>query len=85
MKGGVEVRQRGLQFGLVASTVALICYLVLMINGLGIGLNRQAGSQVDDIAGVILCPRASLTLLHTSVTEQAPPADDSLARSEDQV
>lgn len=41
-----EIQRRKFQFGLIALVVALISYLVLMINGLGIGLNEQAGSAL---------------------------------------
>ena len=41
-----EIRRRKFQFGLIALVVTLISYLVLMINGLGIGLNEQAGSAL---------------------------------------
>ena len=41
-----EIWRRKFQFGLIALIVTLISYLVLMINGLGIGLNEQAGSAL---------------------------------------
>jgi putative ABC transport system permease protein len=41
-----EIQRRKLQFALIALVVTLIAYLVLMINGLGIGLNKQAGSAL---------------------------------------
>jgi putative ABC transport system permease protein len=41
-----EIQRRKFQFALIALVVALISYLVLMINGLGIGLNEQAGSAL---------------------------------------
>jgi putative ABC transport system permease protein len=41
-----ELWRRKFQFLLITLVVALISYLVLMINGLGIGLNRQAGSAL---------------------------------------
>jgi putative ABC transport system permease protein len=41
-----EVSRRKLQFALIAMVVVLISYLVLMINGLGVGLNKQAGSAL---------------------------------------
>ena len=41
-----EIQRRKFQFGLIALVVTLISYLVLMINGLGIGLNEQAGSAL---------------------------------------
>jgi len=41
-----EIQRRKFQFALIALVVTLISYLVLMINGLGIGLNEQAGSAL---------------------------------------
>lgn len=46
MMGLKEIQRRKFQFGLIALVVTLISYLVLMINGLGIGLNEQAGSAL---------------------------------------
>jgi putative ABC transport system permease protein len=46
MMGLKEIRRRKFQFALIALIVTLISYLVLMINGLGIGLNEQAGSAL---------------------------------------
>jgi len=46
MIGLKEIQRRKFQFGLIALVVTLISYLVLMINGLGIGLNEQAGSAL---------------------------------------
>jgi putative ABC transport system permease protein len=44
--GLLEIRRRKVQFALIAVVVTLIAYLVLMINGLGIGLNELAGSAL---------------------------------------
>ena len=41
-----EIQRKKLQFSLIALVITLISYLVLMINGLGIGLNKQAGSAL---------------------------------------
>jgi putative ABC transport system permease protein len=46
MIGLKEIQRRKLQFSLIALVVTLISYLVLMINGLGVGLNKQAGSAL---------------------------------------
>ncbi len=46
MIGVLEIRRRKFQFVLIALIVTLISYLVLMINGLGVGLNEQAGERV---------------------------------------
>lgn len=44
--GLTEIRRRKFQFALITLLVTLIAYLILMINGLGIGLNEQAGSAL---------------------------------------
>jgi putative ABC transport system permease protein len=46
MMGLTEIRRRKFQFGLITLVVTLIAYLILMINGLGMGLNEQAGSAL---------------------------------------
>jgi putative ABC transport system permease protein len=46
MMGLTEIRRRKFQFGLITLVVTLIAYLILMINGLGLGLNEQAGSAL---------------------------------------
>jgi putative ABC transport system permease protein len=46
MMGLTEIRRRKFQFALITLLVTLIAYLILMINGLGIGLNEQAGSAL---------------------------------------
>lgn len=46
MIGLLEIRRRKVQFALIAVVVTLIAYLVLMINGLGVGLNQLAGSAL---------------------------------------
>jgi putative ABC transport system permease protein len=46
--GLLEIRRRKLQFVLIALIVTLISYLVLMINGLGVGLNVLAGSALKN-------------------------------------
>lgn len=48
MIGLLELRRRKLQFALIGLVVTLISYLVLMINGLGVGLNEQAGSALKN-------------------------------------
>lgn len=48
MLGLVEIRRRKLQFALIGLIVTLVTYLVLMVNGLGIGLNVLAGSALKN-------------------------------------
>jgi putative ABC transport system permease protein len=55
-----EIQRRKFQFGLIALVVTLISYLVLMINGLGIGLNEQAGSALRGLnADALVYAKAS--------------------------
>lgn len=49
MMGLTEIRRRKFQFALITLLVTLIAYLILMINGLGIGLNEQAGSALREL------------------------------------
>jgi putative ABC transport system permease protein len=46
MIGLKEIQRKKLQFTLIALVVTLLSYLILMINGLGVGLNKQAGSAL---------------------------------------
>lgn len=46
MIGILEIWRRKTQFSLIALIVTLISYLVIMINGLGVGLNELAGSAL---------------------------------------
>ena len=44
----MEIRRRRLQFSLIGLIVTLITYLVLMVNGLGIGLNELSGRALKN-------------------------------------
>lgn len=72
MIGLKEIRRRKLQFALIAAVVTLISYLVLMINGLGVGLNRQAGSALLKLdADVIAYSSASrLSVIRSELSTQ---------------
>ena len=48
MLGLLEIRRRKLQFALIGLIVTLVTYLVLMVSGLGIGLNVLAGSALKN-------------------------------------
>lgn len=48
MLGLTEIRRRKLQFSLIGLIVTLITYLVLMVNGLGIGLNELSGRALKN-------------------------------------
>ena len=48
MTGILEIWRRKTQFGLIALIFVLVSYLVIMINGLGLGLNELAGSALKN-------------------------------------
>ena len=73
MIGLKEISRRKLQFALIALVVTLISYLVLMINGLGIGLNKQAGSAVLqlDADGIAYSSSSGLSVIRSELSSQA--------------
>jgi len=70
--GLLEIRRRKLQFALIALIVTLISYLVLMINGLGVGLNEQAGSALRsfDADAVAYSDRAGLSVIRSELSAE---------------
>ena len=72
MIGLLEMRRRKLQFALIALIVTLISYLVLMINGLGVGLNELAGSALRnfDADGIAYSDRAGLSVIRSEMSEE---------------
>lgn len=73
MTGLKEIQRRRFQFGLITLIVALISYLVLMINGLGIGLNRLAGSALLrlDADGLAFARTSERSLVRSELSSQA--------------
>lgn len=73
MIGLKEIRRKKLQFALIAAVVTLISYLVLMINGLGVGLNRQAGSALLklDADGIAYSSASRLSVIRSELSAQA--------------
>ena len=69
MIGLLEIRRRKLQFALIAMIVTLISYLVLMVNGLGVGLNQLAGSALLnlDADGIAYSDRAGLSVIRSEL------------------
>ncbi len=67
----LEIRRRKLQFVLIALIVTLISYLVLMINGLGVGLNEQAGSALRnfDANAIAYSDRAGLSVIRSELSD----------------
>jgi putative ABC transport system permease protein len=72
MIGLKEIQRRRLQFALIALVVALISYLVLMINGLGVGLNKQAGSALLqlDADGIAYSTSSRLSVIRSELSSQ---------------
>jgi putative ABC transport system permease protein len=70
--GLLEMRRRKLQFVLIALVVTLISYLVLMINGLGVGLNEQAGSALRrfDANAIAYSDRAGLSVIRSEMSAE---------------
>ncbi len=71
MIGLLEIRRRKLQFSLIALIVTLISYLVLMINGLGIGLNQLAGSALlnFDADAIAYSDGAGLSVIRSELSQ----------------
>ena len=58
----IEIRRRKLQFGFVTGVVALIAYLIIMVTGLGLGLNEAAGTALLNLNGDHLAYAANSNL-----------------------
>lgn len=72
MVGLLEIRRRKVQFALIALIVTLIAYLVLMINGLGVGLNVLAGSALKsfDADGIAYSEQAGLSVIRSEMGQE---------------
>lgn len=68
----IELRRRKLQFGLVTGVVALISYLIIMVTGLGLGLNEQAGTGLLALNGdhLAYASNANLSVIRSRLTEE---------------
>jgi putative ABC transport system permease protein len=73
MVGLLEIRRKKMQFAMIALVVSLISYLVLMINGLGVGLNQLAGSALlnFDAAAIAYADQAGLSVIRSELGEDA--------------
>jgi len=71
--GLLELRRRKVQYGLIALIVTLISYLVLMINGLGVGLNVLAGSALKnfDADAIAYADSAGLSVIRSELSDDA--------------
>lgn len=72
MIGLLEIWRRKLQFALIGLIVTLISYLVLMINGLGVGLNEQAGSALRnfDANAIAYSDKAGLSVIRSELSSE---------------
>lgn len=77
----IEMKRRKLQFAMVTGVVALISYLIIMVTGLGLGLNERAGTGLLALDGEYLAYasnanlsviRSRLTDAHVAAIEHAP-------------
>lgn len=66
-----EIRRRRLQFGLVTGVVTLIAYLVIMVTGLGLGLNQFAGTGLLALNGDYLAyaSNSNLSVIRSRLAE----------------
>ena len=73
MLGLKELARRRLQFSLITLVVTLIAYLILMINGLGVGLNQLAGSTLWKLGGnaIAYAEEAELSIIRSELDNQA--------------
>lgn len=71
MIGLTEVRRHLFQFALISLIVALISYLVLMINGLGVGLNDLAGSALRnwDADAIAYSDQAGISVIRSELSD----------------
>ncbi|MFN0094680.1 MAG: ABC transporter permease [Dehalococcoidia bacterium] len=69
MIGLTEIRRRKVQFALIALVVTLISYLVLMISGLGVGLNVAAGSALKsfDADAIAYSRQGGLSVIRSEI------------------
>ncbi len=67
-----EIRHRTVQFLLIVAIIALIGYLVVMISGLGVGLQEQSGSWVRELPvdAVVYNGNANYSLLRSEISPQ---------------
>lgn len=71
MLGLLEIRRRKLQFGLIGLIVTLIAYLVLMVNGLGIGLNELSGRALKSFNAdaIAYSDNANLSVVRSEMSQ----------------
>ncbi|MCK9518249.1 MAG: ABC transporter permease [Dehalococcoidia bacterium] len=72
MIGLYEIWQRKTQFGLIALIVTLISYLILMVTGLGLGLNELAGSALRSFNAdaIAYSDEAGISVIRSELSEE---------------
>ncbi|MCY3886975.1 MAG: ABC transporter permease [Chloroflexi bacterium] len=67
----IEIRRRKLQFGFVTGVVLLIAYLIMMVTGLGLGLNQQAGTALLNLNGdhLAYASNANLSVIRSRLAD----------------
>jgi putative ABC transport system permease protein len=85
MIGIIELWRRKTQFGLIVLIVTLISYLVIMINGLGVGLNQAAGSALMnfDADAIAFSDKAGLSVIRSEMGADAVEAASTAPGVED--
>jgi len=73
MIGLLEIRRRKFQFALIALIVTLITYLVLMVNGLGVGLNELSGRALKNFNAdaIAYSDKANLSVVRSEMSREA--------------
>lgn len=68
----IEIRRRKLQFGFVTGVVLLIAYLIMMVTGLGLGLNQQAGTALLNLNGdhLAYADNANLSVIRSRLADR---------------
>lgn len=81
MIGLLEMRRRRTQFALIGLVVTLISYLVMMINGLGLGLEEAAGSALRNFRadGLAYPEQADLSVIRAEMPQPLVDAIESAA------
>lgn len=67
----IEIRRRKLQFALLTGIVALVAYLIIMVTGLGLGLNQQAGTALLNFDGeyIAYASNANFSVIRSRLTD----------------
>ncbi len=80
----IEIRRRKLQFGFVTGVVGLIAYLIIMVTGLGLGLNEAAGTALLELNGdhLAYAANSNLSVIRSRLSERDVAEVQALPRAE---